>query len=99
MITWCQGLLGRELGLRLLEPTLGANQEVTRRREKVGGTVGWSADHAGRPTAPQLQPLSTLVFGLSWCPLSQIHVLGLVLTQLSDAFGPLFSLLSLNGTL
>ena len=43
-------LLYRDLSMGLLEPTLWANGEVTRRSLKAVGLMGWTADHPTGPT-------------------------------------------------
>ena len=64
------GAFGRGLLLYPLEPTLGANEEMPRIKDEAVGPKARSADLAGRPVCPGLQPPPNLIFRLSWCPLS-----------------------------
>ena len=55
-----------------------------------------SADLAGRPAWPGLQPPPILTFGLSWCPLSQAHGAWPVQRLFAWVFGLVLIHFSLN---
>ena len=64
------GAFGRGMQLCLLEPTLGASEELSRIKVEAVGLWALSVDYGSRSACPGLQPPPTLVLGLSRCPLS-----------------------------